>query len=407
MYTPLVNQKVAQYGYITKEPSISSSGNQILVFRPDGYAQQLRMSLYNETSVRKGDYVYVTGEIHMPENFSSFNYIQYLKQDNIYAEIKKAQIVPLRRQESALHKIIRTSKEYIKHAISKHFSKDASGVMLGMLIGDDSKLSKSTKTDFKNVGLSHVLVVSGFNLTVLAGSLSMLCLVLPRKSVDVISLAVIWFFVCLVGFDASVVRAAIMVSLLLVARLLGRMSYSYVTLAYAVAVMSIVNPLQSIYDIGFQLSVCATLGVICAHKMKMWYGHEGWFADIMWSSGGALVMTLGIIAYYFQTLSIVALPVNILIVPLVPWIMLAGCLSVIPVLGVHIAQVINSGLELLLQAVHYIAMQSYSVTQLRVSGVAVICYYVLLYVLWQIVINMQKRDLKNNPVYDRIVKIKL
>ena len=172
-------------------------------------------------------------------------------------------------------------------------------MVLGMLIGYGDSIPKSLSEAFQKTGLTHILVASGFNLTIIASSIGGLAWVLGRRGSDLTSMAIIWMFVVLTGSSGSVARAGIMASLVLLARAFGRMPSSYFTLLFAVVLMTILNPFQLFYDIGFQLSVGATVGVLEAGKLKLHLEREGWLSDLLWPTMGAIIFTAPLICFYF------------------------------------------------------------------------------------------------------------
>lgn len=406
-YFNLVGQKFLSYGLVAEEPSFSSSGNQIVVIRPEGFFQKIRASLYNSSSVSKGDYVKFAGVVKLPENFDGFNYVKYLQKDNIYAEVSKAQIIPIHKAKSNWQLMLIKLRIAIGQKINFELPKDQAGLILGMLIGDDSKLSKLTKDAFQKTGLTHVLVVSGFNLTILAASTSVIAWLVGRKIGDLLSLATVWVFVFLVGVQASIIRAAIMISLLLIARMFGRLSYSYITLLWTIVVMAIINPLQVFYDIGFQLSVAATFGVLEAHKLKSFLGKEGFLSEILWPSLGAIIFTAPIVAYYFHVFSTVALISNLLIVPTIPLVMLLGALLLIPGITQLARPIISLILSIDMKIVNWLAGWQFSTINFQPHLVTIFSYYIIVLIVEYFIFSPARLDLKKTAIRGRITKIKL
>lgn len=406
-FANLIGQKIDMYGWVMAEPSQSSSGNQIIVIKPDGFSQKLRISLFNFSSVQRGDRVKLTGAVKLPENFNGFNYVKYLQKDNIFAEVSKAQIIPLYRQKDNWRNTLIDVKYYIAQKISHQLSEDNAGLILGMLVGDDSKISQGIKTIFQKTGLTHVLVVSGFNLTILASSIGIMAWLVGRRLTDILSLIIIWSFVLLVGLQGSVVRAGIMVSLLLAARLARRLSYSYITLFWAIFIMTAINPLQLFYDIGFQLSIAATIGVLQAYRLKILWNNDGMLSEILWPSVGAIIYTAPIVAYYFQIFSVVALPANLLIVPTIPILMLLGVLILIPGVNLIAVPLVDLILTINLTIINYFASWQFSVLNFQPNIALIGCYYVVIFLIQYFIFSSKSPDLKNYSIHDRIVKIKL
>ena len=141
----------------------------------------------------------------------------------------------------------------------------ASAMLCGMLLGDTDYMDSRTVENFRATGIAHLLAVSGLHLTLLTLALSELLRrlkVAPRSS-SVIMIGFILLFMAVTGFPPSVIRAGVMHILALISRMIFRDADSYTSLSAAVLLMCLVNPWAAA-DIGLQLSVCATLGLLLA-----------------------------------------------------------------------------------------------------------------------------------------------
>lgn len=155
----------------------------------------------------------------------------------------------------------------IRHDMTKlvreSFSKETAAVINAMVLGDRSEISQETVMDFRKTGLSHVLVVSGFHVSVVAGFMLLLlrALGLKKRYRNIITIVMIALFMMINGFGVSVVRSGIMLIMMLVAEVAGRERDSLNSLGLAVLVMCVINPAAA-QDVGFIMSVLATLGIL-------------------------------------------------------------------------------------------------------------------------------------------------
>ncbi len=223
--------------------------------------------------------------------------------------------------------------------IKAMFPAPESGLITGILLGSRGDIPPEVYQAFRATGTSHIIAISGFNMVILAGLISSLCVSLLGKwrGAGVAILALILYSV-LVGGSASVIRAAIMASLGILAALLGRKQAGVNTLFLAAFVMLGFNPFI-LWDVGFQLSFAATLGLI-------------WFADPfqsgfkaiagrwlppIWLEKTAAVVgeyflftlaaqltTFPLLLFYFHNLPVVALLANPLVLPAQPPLMVLG-----------------------------------------------------------------------------------
>lgn len=410
-FEALIGTEVYTEGVITAWPGRTASGNQALLIRPDGFKQALRASLRRPLVARPGDRVWIRGRIQRPENFSKFNYVAYLKKNNVYAELGKAQVVVIEARPSRFTSLLGDLRKWIVSTAFARLNGNSASLALGTLIGYSDELPKTMSEAFQKSGLTHILVASGFNLTVIASSVGALGWVLGRRASDLTSLSAVWFFVLLTGSSGSVVRAGVMASLVLSGRACGRMPSSYHTLLLAVAVMVMLNPLQLFYDIGFQLSVGATIGVLEANRLRVHLQRQGWLAELLWPTMGAIIVTSPIVSFYFGTFSLIAPVANLFILPFVPFVMLFGALSLIPYVHILSAPITELIVGYQIKVTVLLAGWDYSSISAEASFALVVGYYVILWLMRESFysrvgrLRAKKEQLKDSSVSDKMTKI--
>lgn len=223
----------------------------------------------------------------------------------------------------------------IKHAaikrLSSVFPEPFSGFLAGILFGSKSDISASLVEDFRRTGLTHIIALSGFNIIILISFISAVFSFLPRRAGIFLSIATVFAFVCMVGASASVVRAGIMGSLALFAKMFGRSASGLRPLLISGFLMALADPFIIFYDIGFQLSFAATAGIIVFSKRLSLILQKipNWIKvrECLATTISAQIFTLPIILFYFKGLSTVMLISNLLVLPFIPLIMLGGFLS--------------------------------------------------------------------------------
>lgn len=400
-----VGNQMNTEGVIVGWPNLTSSGNQAILIKPDGYTQAVRASLRVPIMVHPNDRVWIRGIIKQPENFSGFNYIAYLQKNNVYAELDKAKVIVIGSGQNNSTAILGEVREWVILKAEQRLSKTSSGLVLGMLIGYGDSLPKTLAEAFKKTGLTHILVASGFNLTIIASSIGFFAWIIGRRWSDVLSISILWMFVILTGSSGSVVRAGIMTSLILLARNIGRMPTSYFTLLLAVVVMVIINPLQLFYDIGFQLSVGATLGVLEANRLRVHLQKEGWLIELLWPTMGAIIFTAPIISLYFGTFSIIAPLANLAVLPAVPIVMLLGALSLLPVINLMTVPITELIVTFQEKATIFLSEWRYSSVSIKSTLTGVIIYYVVVYLIKEVYYSRKSNDLNLPMDSDKITKI--
>ncbi len=206
-------------------------------------------------------------------------------------------------------------------------------LLAGILLGNRVKLDRDLLEVFRLVGLSHIIAVSGYNLTILTANIrSILRPALGRKLTLAVAAIAVVSFVLLSGAPPSIIRAAVMAGILLWGEYLGRPQRSLGALALAAGVIVLFQP-KIIFDVGFQLSIAATYGLIrlapvitsALERFKM----PQWLKLILGETLAATIMTAPLIMAVFERLAIVSPLSNILVVPLIPLLMALGIGSVV------------------------------------------------------------------------------
>ena len=206
---------------------------------------------------------------------------------------------------------------YLQNRIMSWMPGDLGGLASGILLGGNQLLSHDTRQNFTRDGLSHIIAASGFNVVMVSGWLAVLGRKLKRKRLMIFfGLLGTILYMLLAGLSASVIRAGIMSILSFTALIYGRKSDAIWSLVISAVMMILVNPWY-ILDIGFQLSVMATLGVLLStgNELKTIFTVQ--------------LFTIPLILHHFGQLSIVAPLANILVIWTVPYIMQLTALGLI------------------------------------------------------------------------------
>lgn len=207
-------------------------------------------------------------------------------------------------------------------------------LMAGILVGARANISKELAVDFQRAGISHIVAMSGYNITVVSAMIMNILVFyfMRRQRAFWFAVAGVCCFVILAGAPASVVRAGIMGIIVLLAKQLGQIAKIKNILAATIVVMLLLEP-NVWRDIGFQLSFLSTIGLIYLspkiYKYFLWVPAFAGARDNVCSSFSAIVLTLPATVFYFHKFSIVALAVNFLVLPTIPLIMLVGFVQLI------------------------------------------------------------------------------
>jgi len=285
-----------------------------------------------------GDALVITGTMVEPENFTSgtgreFNYRMYLAKDDIYAQMFYPEISQTAHGDSGF---IKSTMLRLKHrmsdSISRVLQQPHAGLLAGELLGEKAALGDKLQNDFRKTGVIHLVVLSGFNVTIVAiFFIWLLSRFLHPRIALVVGIGSIALFALLVGGGATVIRASIMAVLVIIARLVGRPYDVLRGLFIAGAIMVFVNPYIVLYDVSFQLSFLATMSLITiapfVERGVRWVPEFFSMRETIVATLSAQVLVIPLLLYAVGELSVVSPLVNVLVVPLVPMTMLFGFIT--------------------------------------------------------------------------------
>lgn len=298
-----------------------------------------------EWSPQYGDQVRLTGLLQPPPEVDGFDYAAFLARQGVYAVMRDPRVESVTPgQGNPVADALASFRRRALGTVRALFPEPEGSLLAGILLGEDSGIPEEIKEAFSRTGTSHIVAISGFNISIIAGIFLSITRRMPRRMRGWLFAVVgIVIYTILVGASASVVRAAIMGILALLARQMGRQSHGLTSLAFSGAVMTLMNP-DTLWDVGFQLSFAATLGLILfADPMQK--GVERILAarlpskkagalasltgEVFLLTFAAQITTLPLLLLYFQSLSLGALVINPLVLSVQPLVMVAGGLAVI------------------------------------------------------------------------------
>lgn len=197
---------------------------------------------------------------------------------------------------------------------------------LGLLIGQRSTLPADVKQDILMVGLTHIIAVSGYNLTIMLQAARRLLAGHSKRLSLLLSLSLIGLFLLLTGSSASIVRAAIVSLLSIWAGYYGRHFRPLNLIFIAAAITAWANPFYVWSDVSWYLSFLAFYGVLVIAPLIAVRFRHAWqktvLAGVALESICAEIMTLPIVVFTFGQISLIGLPANMLVVALIPLAML-------------------------------------------------------------------------------------
>jgi len=274
------------------------------------------------------------GKFEAPGVIDGFEYDKYLAVKGIYSIVNASSVRLLEGEcGNFFMKWIYRFKSGLNDRIFKLFPEPHAGFVSGLLLGMRSGISKNLTLDFNETGLTHIVAISGYNITLVIIAVSALFSFLSRKLKVVFAGIFIVLFVVLVGGGSSVVRAAVMGILGLFAVYSGRSRDVSAVLVFSAFAMNLWNPKLIVFDTGFQLSFLATMGLIyVSPKLKNFSLRiPAAFAirENFTMTLSAQAFALPVILKAFGRISLICPIVNILVLPFIPFVMIFGFLAAV------------------------------------------------------------------------------
>ncbi len=221
---------------------------------------------------------------------------------------------------------------FAARSILRHVPEPAGSLTLGILNGDDSGMTDATRAAFRSAGMSHITAVSGWNVAIVAG---LVALLLRRISpatwmAAAAGLAVIWSYAFVVGMEPSVLRAGGMASIVLLAHWRGRPGDLLTSLLITIAVIIALTP-EIRFDMGFQLSLAATLGIVLLLERL---GSRPWWQSAFAVPLVAELAVAPLLLHHLGTYSLLSPFANFAAAPLVELVM-GGGIATLAAAAIH------------------------------------------------------------------------
>ena len=294
------------------------------------------VAMLPDWSMFVGEKITVTTVIEPPDAYSCFPHDRYSALSNLRQGIAGQAHVDSYRSvgtERSLRWWLHQRRAGIVRLLARSDLSDQSyGMLAALTVGYGDDLDGTIRENFRAAGIAHALALSGFHVGVIIMIVSVGLFPLRffyrlRRWRLALSIALIWFYAALVGMPDSVVRAVVMLTIVLLAKIMGEESNSANSLCAAVAIILTVSPF-SLYSAGFQLSVFAVIGIIGLSgamnpfDAKRHFAHQA--ASLVTVPVAAIAGTMIVTAAYFHRLPVLFIVSNVVITFLLPPLMFAG-----------------------------------------------------------------------------------
>ena len=423
----LRNEKVELEGTIISDPENKKTYWRYEVLIKNSSSKNDAKILVKEKSVEPtsptyGDHIRFIAKLSKPKLIEGkdgrdFDYEHFLQKDDIFylANIEQVEVIDTNQANRLAHFLYKVKKNFMQN-IEDVLPSPYAFLATGLVISGKGSLDKELQEQFQKVGLIHIVVLSGSNVSIIGEAISKCFSFLPKFWGGIFGSIGIILFGMMTGGGATVYRSVIMSIIGICTRLSGRTNSGFISLMVAGAFMLIHNPKLLLHDPSFQLSFMATLGLIFLSSpienfLKRTLGNiriikktnikiPPGLISLISTCVATQIFTLPFIIKFSGIVSLVALPTNILVLPLIPFTMLfvflTGAISFIsPVIAYLPAFVSYVFLKIELLIVDYFASLSFSaitVPNISTSTFAILYFFIFLLV---IIANSNKGASKN------------
>lgn len=326
-----INETIVMRGVVIGEPDERENYTGLTV--EVGGVNFLILSKHHP-AFKYGDELEIKGVVEKPVNFSDFDYRAYLAKDDIYFQMFYPEIELVSSGNGFWHKrFLFSFKEKLIWNVSRVIPEPYSALWGGLTLGAKRSMPPDLLEDFRETGIIHIVVLSGYNITVVADAIMRLLSFLPQYIGISFGILGILGFAIMTGASATIVRASVMAIMVLLARATGRIYQVTTALLFAGFIMILHNPQIVRFDSSFQLSFLATLALIylapLVEKRLRFLPKKWQIRDLASATLSTQIFVLPLLLYKMGLFSVVSLPVNLLILIFVPATMLFGFITAV------------------------------------------------------------------------------
>lgn len=276
-----------------------------------------------------GDALRITGRLERPLPLDDFRYDEYLALHGIRSMFDAGNIRHIgHRPDHRLFGLLIRLRTWFEGRINRLFPEPHASFLAGLLLGSRRGMPADVRDDLQRTGLSHIVAISGYNITIIMNVIGALLAFLARGPRLLSTAFFIALYVLLTGASPSAVRAAIMGVLGLLALQTGRLHAPRLAVLWTAFLMLLWNPLLLWHDAGFQLSFLAVVGLIEAGPViRPYLAHVPrtmMLRDTLLMTLSAQLFTMPWIALRFGRVALISILTNVLVAPAVPYAMLFG-----------------------------------------------------------------------------------
>ncbi len=327
-------------GFVVSEPIYKNEYARVIFQIQENPKFLLQANIPRFPRLKVGQVCKISGTITEPMSLEEFDYKEYLRNKRIYYVVKYP-VLDCREERLGLKvkNLLMDLKGTIRSEVEKRFSEPQASLFLGVLFGEKRIFEEEFKEALRVASITHIIVASGYNVAIIFLGINKLFFFVPKRPRVILTVFLIWAYCILAGLSPSIIRASIMLSLTLVAVYYGVVSNINIVFFTSAFVFVLFDP-RIVKDIGFLLSISATAGLVYITpildenikrvldfsipfeklKIPVYKFLQNYFIPSL----ACTIITMPIIAYSFQKISIVGVVTNVMILPVLEYTLILG-----------------------------------------------------------------------------------
>ncbi len=392
------NKLIQFEGCIASESKFSASSREATLHILKPFIGDLRLRVRDGEQISYGDCIRGEGKIAQPEK----NSVNYFLKEKLYGTIAYPKFsLTGEWKGSKIKNVMISAKQRIMNTFLTVLPRDEATLLAGLTIGAKGEFPDELAQAFKKSGTTHLVALSGYNIMIVVSVLMLLFVrVIKRRYAVIATMICIFLFTFFAGAESSLVRAAILGCIGMVAGEVGRIYDIRQAVTVAAVGMVLVNPFVLIFDIGFQLSFAAFLAIAyCSPAFFELFrisDNSNKYMKIVIDSLSAQLMTLPIIAMQFGTFSFVGIIATFALMEFIPFTMVFGFIAAgFSFISPLVAQIPLFLVGILLKCELFLIriFGSFPMVEWKMNSFVFVVYYALLITfIW---IYLQKRNVRN------------
>lgn len=393
--TPDLNHEsetfIAIESQVVSIPKKTKGGYSAVVMNDSKLGKKRYRIFYKNLNLDYGSLIKVSGE--SPGYNNNFPTREYLLVNHIDRVIFANKIEVLGTQKSNKNMVLHLYdlRSSVIELSEKIFLPDSAGIINAMIFGDTKLIDADTENIFLRTGTTHLLVVSGANVLLIAWIVKNLFISFGIKIARILSLLTIIAFIIFTGAEPSIIRAGLIFILITFAETIGRKPHYPTLLAFTALIMAISNPWILIYNISFQLSFGAVIGLILFEKKIKSLLSVSLFKETLAPTLATSIFTIPLILLYFGQLSVIFVIANILVLPLVPLITILGIMALTLSFLPALAWTVSGLVVILLKILSVISLSKLS---LITFDNKILAFTIMMVALTPIMISLSRHQIK-------------